>query len=62
MTTLEFLGLMFTAVTCTGGATYFVCSAIYSAEKALNAHAAEDAKVHADVIQLKEERAARRRR
>ncbi len=56
---IDMLAVIFTAIGCTAGATWLLRSAIAGLEKALAAHAAEDAVVHAKVIQL-EKRKGRR--
>lgn len=53
---VETLALIFTAVSCTAGATWLIRSAIAGLERALAAHAKEDAIVHEKVIQLEKRR------
>jgi hypothetical protein len=57
--TAEAIAMIFTAVSCTAGATWLLRSAIAGLERALAAHVAEDAIVHAKVIELSKQRRRR---
>lgn len=48
------LGLIFTAIGCSAGATWLLRSAIAGVERALAKHVAEDEAVHAKVIRMEE--------
>ncbi len=56
------LGLIFTAIGCSAGATWLIRSSLAGIEKALDAHVAEDKAVHAEVIDLKKAQQKRGRR
>jgi hypothetical protein len=62
MGALETLALIFTAITCTAGATWVIHTAIAKVATALAVHVEEDRAVHADVIELKAMAAKKRTR
>jgi hypothetical protein len=58
---LETIALIFTAISCTAGATWVLRTSISKVAQALAVHAEEDKTYHAKIIQLEAKQKARRR-